>query len=170
MGINSVKNFLFGVFAAIIILGIGFFAYWLGLRSVKPKETPAENAVVTATPTLFQEMPLSVSPTVSPTKGEDAAAENITDLIKATLMKKNNWPSISGTLKISTNDGTYASGSLVGDGGGGYWFAKKINGEWVIVADGNGVITCAQMAPYPDFPKTLIPECYDEATGKNVVR
>lgn len=74
------------------------------------------------------------------------------------------------TVKVSTNDGKYASGTATASGGGGYFFAAKVNGVWQVIADGNGVILCTSLTNYPDFPKTLIPECYDQATGKNVIR
>lgn len=88
-------------------------------------------------------------------------------LIRSALIKAYNWdPNTSVDVTISTNDGTYASGTA----SNGYFFAKKVNGAWEIVAAGNGVITCASMKKYPDYPKTLIPECYDETTQKSVKR
>ncbi len=40
----------------------------------------------------------------------------------------------------------------------------------VIVADGNGIITCSSLAKYPDYPVSLIPECYDQQTNSTVKR
>jgi hypothetical protein len=50
------------------------------------------------------------------------------------------------------------------------WFAAKVEGKWTLVYDGNGIILCSEVAPYPDFPKTMIPECWDGKTNKIVVR
>jgi hypothetical protein len=55
-------------------------------------------------------------------------------------------------------------------GGGGIYFAVKVNGEWKIVADGNGVISCDSLKDYPDYPNTLIPACYQGPEGKIVKR
>jgi hypothetical protein len=71
---------------------------------------------------------------------------------------------------VGSNDGKYASGSVAADGGGGYFYAIKVNGEWKIVADGNGTISCTSLTNYPDYPVALISECYDESAGKTIKR
>ena len=57
-----------------------------------------------------------------------------------------------------------------GEGGGGRWFAAKVNGLWKLVWDGNGIIKCSDLADYPEFPVSMIPECFDEASDKLVKR
>lgn len=163
------KNFLLGVFAVLIIGGLAYGAYYLGTRKQDSKDTAniapsvTESQTVTATPSSKITPTTEVSPTL--------ATQNDAELIKAALFKKNNWPADDSiNVTVSTNDGIYASGTAGGQGGGGYFFAAKTNGEWVIVADGNGTISCASLANYPNFPKTLIPECYDEKTGTSVKR
>jgi len=103
---------------------------------------------------------------------EGCPAADDSPLIKAALFAKNNWSkSLDVTVKVNTNDGKYASGTVNSrEGGGGLFFATKVNGEWQIVADGNGVISCSSLAGYPDYPKTLIPVCYDQKTDKLVER
>lgn len=161
------KNFLLGMLVVIIIGGIGLIAYQYG-------KTAGTN--LSATPTLTQEPTPTTEFAPLPTTDTSGTAPTIAtqsdaDLIKAALAKKNNWPADNDiTVTVSTNDGTYASGTAGGQGGGGFFFAKKVNGEWVIVADGNGVILCSSLTNYPDYPSSLIPECYDEVTQKNVAR
>ena len=151
------KNFLLGILVMIIIGGVAVGAYFFGKQNTT-EITPSP--VSTSTP-----RPPSPSP-ISTVKGE---SDN--ELIKQALFKKNNWKESDGiTVTVSTNDGTYASGTASAQGGGGYFFAAKVNGVWEIVADGNGVILCSSLTNYPSFPKTLIPECYDQATGKTVQR
>jgi len=87
-------------------------------------------------------------------------------LITSALITKNNWKEGYVTVTLRTNDGRFASGSVPG----GYVFAAKVNGNWEIVADGNGNILCSQLEKYPGFPNTLIPACYDPITQKEVVR
>ncbi len=100
-------------------------------------------------------------PTAQPTQSD---IEGITQALK----EKNNWQNIELDVKITKNDGTYAYGSVNeknAQAGGGYFYAIKENGSWHIVADGNGIITCEQVSPYPSFPTDLIPECYDSVTN-----
>lgn len=91
---------------------------------------------------------------------------------KAIIAKRGDY----GGLNISVSevvDDTYAKGgaSPAGGGpGGGMWFAKKVDGEWELVWDGNGAIYCKDLEGYEDFPGRLIPECYDETTMQVVPR
>lgn len=102
---------------------------------------------------------------------EGCPQANDSELIKQALFKKNNWTDDgSMTLTVSTNDGKYASGGVTAEGGGGYFYAAKVNDAWKIVADGNGVILCTNLTAYPDYPKTLISECFDEASNKSIKR
>ncbi len=102
---------------------------------------------------------------------EGCPAANDSELIRQALFKKNNWPENNSiAVTISFNDGRYAKGTVASQGGGGYVFAAKVNGAWQIVTDGNGVISCSALTAFPDYPTTLIPECYDQSTGKEVKR
>ena len=146
------KGFILGVISVLIIGGVGFAAYQYG------KKSSVSNVVPTAT-----ELSTPIS--------TPAPVANDSDLIKTALFKKNGWPDDNSiTVKVDTNDGTYASGTAGGQGGGGYFYAIKVAGEWKIVADGNGEISCASLAPYPDYPKSLIPMCFDDSTQKNINR
>ena len=148
------KNFILGIVTILLIGGVGFGAYFFGKSSSK-RLTPSPSPIVT------QE---SETPALT-TKSDD------NELIKKALFDKNGWTDTNGiTVTVSTNDGAYASGTVTAQGGGGYFFAAKVGGTWQIVADGNGVILCKSLTAYPNFPKTLIPECYDDVAGKNVTR
>ncbi len=150
------KNFIFGLFAAVVIGAIAFFAYQSGSKQTNSLPTP------TVEPTKSVE----AKPTEqNPNPTLDSAE------IKQALYSKNNWSENPDTqFTLSTNDGKYASGGVGGPGGGGYFFAVKDLGVWKIVADGNGTIDCASLAPYPDYPTSLIPECYDTKTDNSVKR
>ena len=58
------------------------------------------------------------------------------------------------TVFVETNTGTHARGGV----DNGYFLAAKVNGSWVIAADGQGVIDCDVVAPY-GFPASMVPEC-----------
>lgn len=114
-------------------------------------------------------------PQNSPTPTIELALETKTDeeLIKEALIAKHDWDPAEISITISQNDGKYATGgagSVTPGPGGGIWFATKIEGNWQIVWDGNGMASCDDLAPYPDFPATLIPQCYDSITGELVTR
>lgn len=186
------KNFLLGVLAVLFVGGIGFSAYKLGQKSSVSDIHPA----LTIQPTTAS---LSPSVTGGQKVGSDRDAHGCipsagytwceakakclrtfeegcpgpedTGLIKQALFAKHNWTDTDNlTVKVSTNDGNYASGTVSGQGGGGYFYAAKVNGVWKIVADGNGSIMCADLVKYPDYPVSLIPECYDQATAKIIKR
>jgi hypothetical protein len=74
------------------------------------------------------------------------------------------------TFSVSKIEGNYAQGGISGQGGGAMWFASNVDGIWKLVWDGNGVILCSDLINYPDFPTTMIPECYDTSTQKNITR
>lgn len=117
------------------------------------------------------------SSTLTPSTIPSATIVNNTksdkDLIKEALVAKHGWNADEIAVSISKNDGTYATGSVgpaTPGPGGGLFFAKKVNGSWQIVWDGNGIITCDDLKNYSDFPKDLIPQCYDSASGNMVTR
>lgn len=151
------KNYILGI-ATIIVIGILVFATYLyGKQNIQKEALPAAPAI-----TESQGKPTS---TLTPTPTINKESDNA--LIKKALFQKNNWKDDgTTTFTVSTNDGKYASGGVTG----GYFYAIKIGDKWEIVADGNGVILCSSLVKYPDFPKTLIPECYNDQTQKTVKR
>jgi hypothetical protein len=164
------KYFFFGILTVLFITGLTLGAFYLGTIN-KPLEN---NQIAIISPTKNTIPPSSspssiTSPTTSP--APTTKTENDSELIKTALYKKNNWPSTEIlNVTVSSNDGTYAKGSINGNGGGGYFFAKKVGADWIIVADGNGIITCESLSNYPDYPSSLIPECYNEKTQNNIKR
>lgn len=153
---KNMKGFVLGILITLLMIFIAFEAYQFG------KDTSSITSV-TPTPSLIS--PTIMSPTATPTIVDDNA------LIEQALFDKNKWQEKDGiTIQISTDDGKYASGTVTSNGGGGYFYAAKVNGVWKIVADGNGLIFCSNLINYPDYPKILIPECYDQATSKSIKR
>lgn len=163
------KEFLLGILTVLIIGAIAVGAYLFGKKNaatVLPSASVFTTVQESGIPSPSLVPAVAFSPPPSPVK-----TENDNELIKQALFKKNGWPDDGSiTIKVSTNDGKYASGTASSQGGGGYFYAAKVNGNWEIVADGNGVILCSSLTKYPDFPKSLIPECYDSTTGKTVKR
>ncbi|MFA6250788.1 MAG: hypothetical protein WC686_04825 [Candidatus Shapirobacteria bacterium] len=91
--------------------------------------------------------------------------------IKKAIVAKHGSSANSLIITVSKIVDDFSSGgaSVPGEGGG-MWFAAKADGQWQLVWDGNGIILCQDLASYPDFPSSLIPECYDSQTEKLKVR
>lgn len=159
------KNFILGVLLTIIIFLLAIGVYLLDKQSLSPKKI-----IEIISPTPVAELSPVVTPKVEATPTVKTVSDN--ELIKQVLFKKNNWPENDKdfVFKVSTNDGKYASGTVTNNGGGGYFYAIKDATNWVIVADGNGMIECSSLTKYPDYPVTLIPECYNSTTEKIVKR
>ena len=177
------KNFLLGALVVAFVGGATLAAYQYGKKSVKnsslsvvPSSAPTEQLVGNDVDEHGCKPSAGYSWCEAKQKclrvwEEGCPVENDKDLLKQALFKKNNWSENDGiTVTVSTNDGKYASGMVAASGGGGYFFAAKVSNVWEIVADGNGTISCSSLTKYPDFPKNLIPECYDQTTGKPVKR
>lgn len=105
--------------------------------------------------------------TPAPTVDETATLKTF---IKNALVAKHGSTANELNISVSKIEGGFASGGASGEGGGGMWFAAKVNGNWQLVWDGNGVILCKDLAAYPNFPVSMIPECYNEQTNKSVKR
>jgi hypothetical protein len=58
------------------------------------------------------------------------------------------------TITISQNTGSHARGGV----DNGYFLAAKVNGQWQIVADGQGTLNCQVVNQY-GFPASMVPEC-----------
>ena len=105
----------------------------------------------------------------TPTPGMDET-EIIKAAVKAAIVAKRGASANELTYTVSKVMGNYAQGGASAQGGGAMWFAAKLDGKWTLVWDGNGVILCSDIAAYPDFPVTMIPECYNDKTQKTVTR
>lgn len=109
---------------------------------------------------------VSTSSTISPTQ------EKVVSDINKEFSKKYNKPLDAFILTLDTELGDYAKGSVQqkGEGGGGLWFAVKVNNGWQLVYDGNGIIPCKDLKQYPDFPSNLIPQCFDDSKNMLIER
>ena len=88
------------------------------------------------------------------------------ELITQAMATKHSKTVAETDLSINENDGSYAQGVVIFDGAvsGGWWLAAKTGDDWVIVADGNGVVQCDDLTGY-SFPTSMVPECWDETTS-----
>lgn len=113
------------------------------------------------------EVTLTPATSVAPTVDETATLKAF---VKQALVAKHGNSANELNITVSKIEDGYAQGGASGEGGGGMWFSAKVNGSWQLVWDGNGVILCQDLAAYPEFPISMIPECYNEQTNKSVKR
>lgn len=103
----------------------------------------------------------------------DLEAENeiIAVAVKEHLIQKYGENAALLNVTVQKIEGLYAEGGASEIGmGGGMWIAAKVNGEWKLVWDGNGIITCDDVNDYPGLPVTMVPQCFNKATGDMVAR
>jgi len=94
--------------------------------------------------------PVQMEPQVSPITPEISDEEALKSALAAHLGSEVN----SLTITISQNTGSHARGGV----DNGYFLAVKVNGQWQIVADGQGALDCQLIAQY-GFPASIVPEC-----------
>lgn len=97
-------------------------------------------------------------------------SSSLIPIIKQALVAKHGNTANELNITVSQIQGTYAKGMASATGGGGLWFAAKVNGNWTLVWDGNGIIECATVKGYPEFPKAMIPSCFDTVKNDIVTR
>jgi len=158
-------SFLTLLLVAIIVAGGYYFLIYepnhkTGVSMIPATVTPTTQ-LVTVTPT--------VTGGIIKTPSQDETS-TIIAAVKKGLIAEHGNDANSLTITVSSINGDYAKGMASAQAGGAIWFAAKVNGVWTLVWDGNGQISCKALAPYPNFPKTMIAECYDDATQKMVTR
>lgn len=147
----------------LILLGIAG-GYYLGTNykfTLQPQNAVSVTTAPIPTPT---QAAIEVSPTVDETATLIAA-------VRAGLVAEHGSDAASMTITVSKIVGNFAQGGAIEPGsvGGGMWFAAKTGGVWKLVWDGNGTISCTSIDPY-NFPASMIPECWNDATGKLITR
>ncbi len=107
--------------------------------------------------------------TMSPTIDERQA---LVASVRQALAAKHGGSADRFNITVSKVIDTYAQGGVTETGavGGAMWLAAKSGGTWKLLWDGNGTIPCDTFDAYPAFPTSMVPECWNEATSKNVVR
>lgn len=93
---------------------------------------------------------------------EEADQPDDVALIKQAFSEKYGNPVEEIDIHVNNQTDTHMRG-LVKIGpetiSGGMFLAAKVNGDWMIVHDGQGVFTCAEVEPF-NFPDEMISDCY----------
>lgn len=152
---NGSVSFVTLFLAAIIAVGGYYFLVYQPRQQAVP--------VVVQTPPAKQDLASPDTPTIDETEIIKAA-------MKAAIIAKRGSAAADLRYTVSKIEGDYAQGGAAAEGGGAMWLAAKVNGTWQLVWDGNGVILCTDLTNYPDFPTSMVPECWNDITKKTVVR
>lgn len=176
----KLSKWIIPITAVLVLAAAGGTTVHLLNKNLTAKIQNTQTAVSpTVSPTAIPPMRLQSTPTpasaLTPTStftptpivDEESLLKTV---IKEALVAKFGSDGSSLTITVSQIDGNYAKGGATEQGGGGMWFAAKVNGAWKLVWDGNGVILCSDLTAYPDFPSVMIPECWNEVTQKTVQR
>jgi hypothetical protein len=149
-------------FLPLLITAIVLIAGYYVLIYQPGHDTVSQPDSVTMAPTM-------TSATVQPSGAQDETAD-ILQAVKTEVIAKRGQGASELKFTVSKILGNFAQGGASGQGGGGMWFAAKVNGSWKLVWDGNGIILCSDIDPYPDFPVSMVPQCYNDKTDTMVTR
>lgn len=157
------------VVMVILLIAIGAGGFYFGQNyKLVPASTPS---LPTPTQGLTPQTPTSTPSVVTLAPTVDETSSIIT-AVKAGLIAEHGASAGAMNVTVSKIQGNYAKGGAVDPEsvGGAMWLAVKTGGAWKLVWDGNGTISCTLTTQYPDFPKVMIPECWDETTQKSITR
>jgi hypothetical protein len=157
-------NKLLMIIIVLLMVIIGFGGYVLYKNNLITLPLTIKNNYVQdlATPTVTPTTTVNSTPTID-------ESDNLVKIIKLALVAEHGPDANELNVTVSKIDGNYAQGGASATGGGAMWLGAKVGGVWKLVWDGNGVILCKDIAPY-DFPVSMVPECWNDSTNKNVKR
>jgi len=154
-------KYVLTIFATAIIVFLAATVYYKGL----PTFTQPSGVSVTATE---EPTPTSIPAVNMPVSQEENDA--LIAAVKKGLIAEHGQQASGMVVTVSEIQGEYAKGMASEQGGGGIWFAAKLNGTWTLVWDGNGIIDCGSVSPFPEFPVSLIPQCLASGSGNLITR
>ena len=155
-------KYIITIFVTAVIVFLGATVYYKGLPEFGK---PTGVSIISVEEGIGLDTNSTASPSAALSGNQELAGE-----MKALFVSKYGVSAESWDVKVASTEGNFAKGSVNTNEGGGMWFAAKINGIWKLIWDGNGVIECDKISPYPTFPEEMIPECYSTASGKLITR
>lgn len=103
-------------------------------------------------------------------KNEKITEQSTREIISGLFSQKYNKPADAFLIQVGTDTGAFAKGSVnfTDAPGGGIWFAAKTANGWELAFDGNGIVPCEAANKY-NFPKDMIPQCFDAQDGNKLI-
>jgi hypothetical protein len=83
-------------------------------------------------------------------------SEAIKSAVKQQLVINHGNSAEGLVITISVVNGVFSRGMATEQGGGGMWLAKKVDGLWKIVYEGNGVVDCQMIKNDYQFPSEML--------------
>ena len=173
---NNLLLVLTTVFITVGLLALGAFGFWFFQQKIVSQQQtlPSPSALIKAKLPTVQPSPSPSAALASPGPSSSLSpspAVAAVDQLRQAFAQKFNKPVSAVTVMIDELNEPYAKGGVKfsGEVGGGWFLAYKENEKWLIVADGNGTVNCADIQPY-NFPVSMVPECWDEASQTLVTR
>lgn len=130
---------------------------------------PSVTSTLTATPIPTKTATSAPSKTQTPTPEPTKSAD---EFIANALYQKFSKDSASLTFSIGkkSDNSAYGSMTFTDTSEGGYFVAAKdSDGDWKIIADGNGTIECSVLEKY-NVPASVVEQCYDSNSGESKTR
>lgn len=153
------------VLVVALIGAVGWGMYWWGRASGRSADVP----LPTSTPAEEQPSAVTATPTATATPGASVVSDE--ELIRQAMAAKHGKSVADTTVTVSKKTPLHAQGGVrfADEVAGGWFLATKRLGNWTIAADGNGTVNCSDIAAY-DFPTAMVPECWDEVSGRLITR
>lgn len=172
---KSYKTLFYGLLAILLVIVSFAFGVWFqSQKSLPTSDNKKQPKVeITTQPSLKISVTTKVMPTIEtePTVSGLSAQEEVLPFIKTAMATKFSKPVSEVEMEISKYEPGFAQGTVrfSGEMAGGWFLAAEVGGQWLIVDDGNGTISCDKIEPY-NFPTTIVAECWDEATQDIIYR
>ncbi len=155
----------------ITIISIGFLAgcnMSLTFDTDKP-DTPIGEETNTTEPSTPDDGQTGDVVETPPEETEEAPPEPTAskeDLIRQALAEKHEKTIDQVEIRMDQETDDHVRGNVTflpagGIGNSGYFLAAKVSGEWEIVIDGQGTISCSLVRSY-NFPEDMIADCLED--------
>lgn len=153
-------SLVWGIVVVLFLLVVGLFWY-----SARPAVAPGREGLED----LVGPTPQSEEDLVDDSFEQDA--ETVGLKVAELLAEKFEKELEDVTIRVRQETRDHAMGLVTfkDEMSGGWWLAAREDGDWILVADGNGSIICQDIEPY-DFPKEMVAECYDQETKRMIAR
>ena len=89
---------------------------------------------------------------------EEKVEETVKDAVTRILTEKYNWDKNKVSVQVNKEISDFATGSVgfSEEMGGGGWLARKFEGKWEAVWDGNGTVDCKKLRTEYKFPDEIL--------------
>lgn len=162
---NLYKTLFFVLLIGLLAVGAFLLGNWYQQKNTN-NDVPKNSVTEIVKPTVL--------PTVLPTNelsDEQRQKQEAKEAIVNIMAQKFNKQPSEVNINISQYEPSFAQGAVgfEGEMGGGWFLAAEVGGQWVLVDDGNGTISCEKIEPY-NFPVSIVSECWSDSSQSLISR